>query len=275
MLHGWVLPAVFPPLQRAQIQAIVCAPPADYNLNIIHWSVRDLATTIVEKNVVTSIHYSTVCLILQASEFQPHRSRYWMTSMDPEFVSKSAKVLWCYERAKSLANKGEAVLCVDEKPALQVFERAAPTIPISPRHIERQEFHYIRHGTVNWFAALRVHDGKAWGNALKSNNHQYFLEAMDRLLYEHRDWSRIHVIMDNGPSHIHHEVSEWVQQQGRRIRLLYFPTHASWLNQAEILLHVFASKYIRRSSWDSPETFVDHLYKSNDEYNQRLAEPFN
>jgi len=65
----------------------------------------------------------------------------------------------CYERVTWLLERGILVVCVDEKPNLQVLERAGPIRPMIPGHIEQQEFEYIRHGTVNLLAEMTVHDG--------------------------------------------------------------------------------------------------------------------
>ncbi|MEW6103649.1 MAG: IS630 family transposase, partial [bacterium] len=52
------------------------------------------------------------------------------------------------------------------------------------------------------------------------------------------------------------------------------PFHASWLNQAEILLNIFSNKYIKRGSWNDKDKFINHLYTSLDKYNNRSAHPF-
>ncbi len=75
--------------------------------------------------MVTSIHFTTVARILAAASLQPHRSRYWKTAtIDDEFVTLAAKVLWCYEQVRWLHARGEVVICVDE--------RAEPPSSVAP-----------------------------------------------------------------------------------------------------------------------------------------------
>lgn len=67
-------------------------------------------------------------------------------------------VLRGYEQVENLAQRCEVVICFDEKPNMQALERW-PQHPMRAGHIEKQEFEYVRHGTVNFASALLVHDG--------------------------------------------------------------------------------------------------------------------
>ena len=51
------------------------------------------------------------------------------------------------------------------------------------------------------------------------------------------------------------------------------PVHASWLNQAEILINRFSHHDLKRQSWSSRETFIAHVLAAVPEYNRRYAEP--
>lgn len=44
--------------------------------------------------------------------------------------------------------------------AIQAIERAHPTQPMRPGHVELQEFEYIRHGTQSLIANLEVATGR-------------------------------------------------------------------------------------------------------------------
>ncbi len=60
----------------------------------------------------------------------------------------------------------------------------------------------------------------------------------------------------------------------RACRLLYTPVHASWLNQAELLLRAFSAKYLTRFDPEPRQHLIDHLQASWPEYNERFAHPF-
>lgn len=253
---------------------LVCCDPLGLGLRMTHWSMRSLAQLAAERGLVPAIAHSTVSLILRAADLQPHRTRYWRTpTLNAEFVERAAKVLWCYERAEDLAQKGEIVLCLDEKPNLQVLERRRPTQPMHPGQIERQEFEYVRHGTVNFLVALVVHTGTMRGWCLDRNDGEHLRRVLPELLRAHRRARRVHLIWDSGPSHIAEETSTWLHRHYPHVRLLFTPVHASWLNQAELLLRAFSERYLKRGSWKSRQLMIEHLDASWREYNERFAHP--
>jgi hypothetical protein len=71
--------------------------------------------------------------------------------------NQGARVLWRYERAAWLYERGEVVLFLDEKPYLQAVARRVATQPMRPGQIERREFEDKRQGTVTFLAALHVY----------------------------------------------------------------------------------------------------------------------
>lgn len=86
----------FPPLQRAQIIELACLEPIAEGLHITHWTSEDLAREAVQQGIVPQISSRTVRRILNATDLQPHRTRYWKTSkVDPLFKKRASQVLWC------------------------------------------------------------------------------------------------------------------------------------------------------------------------------------
>jgi hypothetical protein len=133
-------------------------------LHLTHWDCRSLQQIVVEQGIVDAIHYTTVAQILAEASLHPHRSRYWKTAtIDEEFTTLAAKVLWCYERVSWLHERGEVVICLDEKPNIQALSRAVPRQLMQPGQIERREVEYKRHGTVTFLVAFNVYDGTTRG----------------------------------------------------------------------------------------------------------------
>lgn len=253
---------------------LACCDPLGVGLHMTHWSTRSLAQVAVERGLVPKIAHSTVSLILRAADLQPHRSRYWKTpKLDAAFIKRAAKILWCYENASILAAKREIVLCLDEKPNIQVLERRYRTQPMRSGQIERQEFEYIRHGTVNFLVALVVHTGKMRGFCLARNDGEHLRGILPDLLRDHRRARRVHLIWDGGPSHVAEETTRWLRRHYPRVRTLVTPPHSSWLNQAELLLRAFSERYLKRGEWKSRQQLIEHLDASWREYNERYAHP--
>ncbi len=275
MLPGRVDRGSFPPLVRVEIERLACCEPAGVGLHMTHWSTRSLARVAVERGIVPRIAHSTVSLILRAADLQPHRSRYWKTpTLDATFRARTAPILWCYERAAVLAARGELVICLDEMPNLQVLERRCPTQTARAGQIERREFEYVRHGTVNFLVALVVHSGRMRGWCLDANDSDHLRPALGELFRAHRGARRIHVIWDGGSSHTAAATTAFLHDHHPRVRTLVTPAHASWLDQAELLLRAFRARYLTRGDWPHREAFVAHLDASWREYNRLFAHPF-
>lgn len=232
----------FPPLQRVALERMACTEPQAYGLHLSRWDCHSLQQVVVEQAVIASIHYTTVAHILAEASLQPHRSRYWKTArLDEEFVRLAAKVLWCYEYVDWLHSRGEVVICMDEKPNIQALHRLAPTQGLAPGRIARREFEYKRCGIVHLLVALNVYDGTMLGWCLEKNDHDHFLWGVRQVERRYPQARRIHLIVDNGGSHIAHDTQRYFARRPR-LRVLYTPTHASWLNQAELLLRAFTDK---------------------------------
>jgi hypothetical protein len=264
----------FPPLQRAQIVALACLEPVAAGLHITHWSSEDLARQAVADGIVSSICPRAVRSILQRVDLQPHRTRYWRTGrLDAAFKARAEKVLWCYGNAERLARRGYWVVCADELPNFQVLERH-PIRRSVPGSIEHQEFEYVRHGTVNLLTFLIVHTGRMEAVVLGKNDAEHYITALRQFRRSHRRLRGVFLIHDGGPSHIAASTASYFDgcQGWWRPRLT--PAHASWLDQAELLIHAFGLRYLRRRSWQDRGEFIQHVMDSWPDYNERYAHPF-
>lgn len=275
MRHVQVVHAFFPPDERKSIEDLACQAPLSVGWKVTHWSQRSLAEAASELDYVDSIHQTTVRDILHEADLQLHRFRYWKTTIwDDEAVERALKILWYYERIDSLWQRGEVILCADEKPNIQVLERAKPTQLVRPHQIERQEFEYIRHGTVILLVGLTAYNGRMWAECLDKNDGEHFRPAVRRLLHPYGWAKRIHLIIDNWSSHVSGDTVAFFHDLSPRVHVLLTPVDASWLNQAESLLEAFSERYLLRGSWNSREQMIQHILDSYVDYNQRFAHPF-
>ena len=243
-------------------------------MHITHWSSEDLARQAVADDLIEAISPATIRRILQRVDLQPHRTRYWRTAkLDERFKERAEKVLWCYGNAHRLARQGIWVVCTDEVPNLQVLERV-PIKRAIPAHIEHQEFEYIRHGTVNVLLFLVVHTGQMDLMVLEANDATHYIRALRQFRRQHRRLKGVFLIHDGGPSHIAGATSDYLTGTAGWWRPRLTPAHASWLNQAEMLVKAFGGRYLKRASWVSQSEFIAHVLASCPEYNKRYAHPF-
>jgi hypothetical protein len=212
--------------------------------------------------------------ILQRVDLQPHRTRYWRTArLDGRFKERAEKVLWCYGNAQRLAQRGIWVVCADEIPNLQVLERR-PIRRAIPGHIEQQEFEYVRHGTVNLLLFLVAHTGRMELTALGANDAAHYIPALRGFRRRHRGLKGAFLLHDGGASHIAGETGDYLGGCAGWWRPRLTPAHASWLNQAEMLIKAFRGRYLKRGSWGTREEMLGHVLASWPEYNRRYAHPF-
>lgn len=268
----------FPPQVRRQIEQLASHPPGEAGLELTHWSTRSLARIVTERKLVSTIHPTSVGRMLRAARLQPHLCRLWKhTDWTAEAVQRALSILWVYERVAWLWHKGIVVLAVDEKPNLQVLERAHPVLPMLPGQPERQSFDYIRHGTVNMLVSLTLHTGHMGLVCLDKNDGAHFRSALGQLIRPYAWASQVWLILDNGPSHASAESMQFfanLAHASRRVRVLFTPTGASWLNLAESLLQAFSARYLVRGDWAARTIMLDHLFASRHEYNRLFAHSF-
>lgn len=261
------------PLQQAQIVELACLEPLAKGLHITHWSSEDLARQAVEDGIVPSISPASVRRILHDVDLQPHRTRYWKTAhLDARFKERAEQVLWCYGNVARLAEQGIGVVCVDEIPTFQILERQ-PIRRAIPGSIEQQEFDYTRHGTVNLLLFLIVHTGLMHLAFLEENNQEHYIPELELFHRQHKELKEIFLIQDNGASHIGARTQRYFKKN-HWWKPRFTPANASWLNQAEILIHSFKHYYLNRESWKSKQEFKMYATASWPEYNSRYAHPF-
>jgi hypothetical protein len=242
-------------------------------LHITHWSSVDLARQAIADGIVPAISDREVRRILSGVDLQPHRTRYWKTAhLDDRFKERAEKVLWCYANAIRLARRRVWVVCADEIPNFQALERV-PIRRAVPGRIERQEFEYVRHGTVNILVFLAVHTGRMEAVCLPKNDAEHYIEALSEFRRRHR-LRGVYLVQDGGSSHVAAETSDYFAECGGWWRPRTTPAHASWLDQAELLIRAFSPRYLKRRSWASRDEVIAQVAASWPEYNRLYAHPF-
>jgi transposase len=161
--------------------------------------------------------------------FQPHRSRSYMASNDPEFEAKAADIIGLYLKPPLHA----AVFCVDEKSAIQALDRLDPILPLSPGRAERHGFEYYRHGTLSLYSALNTQTGDVLAKTTARHTSEEFVDFLAQIVDSQPTKRQIHVIADNLSAHKTKKVFEFLAENPT-VRIHYTPTYSSWLNQVEI-----------------------------------------
>jgi hypothetical protein len=126
---------------------------------------------------------------------------------------------------------------------------------------------------VNMLVFLIVHTGLMNLVFLTKNDHEHYLPELELFHRQHKELNGVFLIQDGGASHIAASTQSYFAKSRGWWKPRYTPANASWLNQAEILIHAFKHYYLKRASWKSREEFETHVLASWPEYNHRYAHP--
>jgi hypothetical protein len=214
-------------------------------------------------------------------------------------VRKLCKV---YADAARIALAGGHVKSVDEKTGIQALERLHPNLPMIPGQSERIEFEYKRHGTLCLIASFDVVTGQVESTIGPTRTESDFalhiagmigtdpdavwVFVLDQL-NTHKSESLVRLV--NECCDIHEDLGvkgrsgilksmksrmKFLEDEDHRIRFVFTPRHASWLNQVEIWFSILSRRALKRASFDSLDALHQRLTAFIDYFNAVLAKPF-
>lgn len=142
------------------------------------------------------------------------------------------------------------VVCMDESPKQLIEEKASTAM--KPGQELRVDYEYIRHGMVNIFMANEPLTGKRLVEITEHKTKKDWAKFVKRIANEmHPKAKKIKLVMDNYNTHFASAFYEaFPPEEARRLRerfeFIYTPKHGSWLNMAEIELHVLNGQCLNR-----------------------------
>ena len=206
-----------------------------------HWSTRKMAKK-------AGISASSVGRIWRANGLKPHIVRGFKLSNDPQFIEKVRDIVGLYRNPPDNA----VVFSFDEKPQIQALERAQPILPMDIGNPERQTHNYIRHGTLDLFAALNIATGEVIARTKqrhRAKDFVDFLRVIDKTL---EPGLQAHIILDNLSAHKAPEVKRWLARHPHfHFHLHFTPTYSSWLNLVERFFALVTQEALARGSHTS------------------------
>ncbi len=231
-------------------------PPSGY----AQWNGRLLAQAL-------SLPANFVWEVLRVHNIQLPRRRSWCISTDPQFVQKAADIVGLYLDSPENA----LVLCVDEKPHIQALERAQGYLRLPDgKALKGFSHEYKRHGTTTLFAAVEIATGQVMAGHYQRRRRVEFLDFVNKVVHAHPG-KEIHVILDNLSTH-KPKRDMWLARH-KNVHSHYTPTHASWLNQAEIWFSLLTRYAVKGASFTSPEEVREAIDRFIAAHNPR-AHPF-
>lgn len=226
-----------------------------------HWSTRSMAAQV-------GMSHSTIGRVWRTFGLKPHVTRSFKLSPDPQFIAKVRDVVGLYMNPPDNA----VVFSFDEKSQIQALERAQPILPMDIGQPERQTHNYLRHGTLDLFAALNVATGKVIASCRKQHRAKEFvdfLREIDRSVEPQLD---VHIVLDNLSAHKAPAVHRWLLRHPRFV-LHFTPTYSSWLNLVERFFGLLTEHALQRGSHTSIPTLRDAILEYVEAHNES-GKPF-
>ena len=164
------------------------------------------------------------------------------------FVANMEQVLDVY---KMRYNAEFPVICMDESPK-QLIEEVRLSVSMKPGQEARVDYEYIRHGVVHIFMANEPLKGKRYVEVMESKTKKEWAMFVKRIADKwYPKAKKIKLVMDNLNTHdpsAFYETFEPVEAKRLwdRFEFVYTPRHGSWLNMAEIELHVLNGQCLNR-----------------------------
>jgi len=206
-----------------------------------------------------------------------------------------------YQSAPAMKEQGVYVVSCDEKTGMQAIERLAT--PMKKGQIERKETNYIRHGTQCLIANFEVATGKiispSIGDTRKENDFLAHIKntvntdpdaqwifIVDQL-NTHKSSSLVdyvaevcsynHDLGEKGTYGIMKDMSsraQFLSDKSHRIRFVYTPKHASWLNQIEVWFSILSRRLLKRLSTLSTIELKNKVLAFVEYFNKTAAKAF-
>jgi hypothetical protein len=215
-----------------------------------------------------------------------------------------------HQTAPTVAEQGGQTVSIDEMTGIQALERAAKSLSMTPGHVERREFEYIRHGTKALIAAFDVATGTIRGTIGDTRTEEDFVAFMKDLFASAPATAPWRVVCDNLNTHMSEGIAKLVAQlcsieddlgekgksgilqsksgilqsmatreaflrdRDHRITFHFTPKHASWINQIEIWFSILVRKLLRRGNFTSKEHLQQRIESFITYFNATMAKPF-
>ena len=207
--------------------------------------------------------------VLSQEGIQLARRRSWCMSTDPQFGPKAADIVGIYLHPPENA----WVLSVDEKPHIQVLERAQGYLRLpNGKTLSGFSHDYERHGTTTLFAAFNVLTGPIpLRHHRQRRRRREFLDFMNELIAPYDADQVIHVIVDHLSTH-KPKHDRWLARHPN-VHFHFTPTHASWLNQIECWFSILSRQALKGASFTSVRELRQAIDDFIESYNPR-AVPF-
>lgn len=148
-------------------------------------------------------------------------------------------------------NPAVPVVCMDEKP-YQLLDEVRDPLPLRPGDAPKIDSEYIRKGTCSIFVFVEPLGGMRHVSVREHRTAADWAEEIKYLVdTSYPDKQKIILVMDNLNTHAIASLyktfpAREARRIARKLEVHYTPKHGSWLNMAEVELHVMTRQCLSR-----------------------------
>ena len=246
-------PVEFDDRVKAKIVAMVCSDPPE---GFDRWTLELVQEQSVEQGITDSISKEKIRIILKEHDIKPWQQKMWcIPKMDEKYIERMEKILDIYERGDS---KEAPLICLDEK-AVFLRSDSREAILMKEGSPKKVDYEYKRNGKSNVFFAVEPFGGVYTAVVTARRTKNDFAHFIKGLSEKYHSAKEISLVMDNLNTH---NKSSLVEAFGKeetdriwnRFKVYYTPTHASWLNMAEIAIGMYSRQCLGRTRIPDAET---------------------
>jgi len=173
-------------------------------------------------------------------------------------------------------NAKRPVICMDESPK-QLISESRKAIPMAKGRETRIDYEYVRHGMVNIFIANEPLKGNRIVEVTRYKKKKDWANFINQIAEHYPEAEKITLVMDNFKTHSPSSLYEvYEPEEAKRIwdrfEFVFTPKHGSWLNMAEIELHVLNSQCLSRriADFETVVREVDAWKRDRDNKNSKI-----
>lgn len=172
-----------------------------------------------------------------------------ITEITKEYRKRMYRLLALYKKPY---NPEYPVVCFDEK-SKQLLEDSRTPIPMKPGSVMKYDYEYRRHGTCNIFVAVEPKAGQHHIQVTDTRTRTDFARFMKWLIdKKYRKAKKVMIVLDNLNTHFEKSFYETFSIEEcerllKKIKFIYTPKHASWLNMAEIEINLLDHECLGRN----------------------------
>lgn len=233
-----------PSVMQDKVEEIVTATLEQLPESATRWSRASMAQK-------SGLSKSTIGRIWRRFELEPHLVDGFKLCSHPSFVPKVVDIVGLYHNPPERA----AVLCADEKSAMQAQARSQP-VPLMVSGMPEERSHdCARNGvtfTITNGTVISQLDRRQRVVEFKK-----FLVTVDKAVPAELD---IHLVCDDLAAHKTPAIHDWLAKH-RRFHLHFTPTGSSWIDQVERWLGFLPEELLRRGVHPSVATLDQHVHE--------------